>query len=434
MADGPHIEDFVVELIGIGINGIIATAIYSLYNVTNSAIRGLKNAPSIDISKDGDLASLIKEHEESGVNADGETCLPYAVIRGNVVPVDKSLQPSATASPAEVVSTNNAKPLVASATSPIQQQQGVVRTYELIEHKTSLSRAGFWFDSKRVIHEYKNDVPFCLVAPALEQKLAGLPQTGSGSLRQSLLSPSSVEVSGWSSASRIHMDVVRDEFKETSGGIGDHIVGFFQGDRQKGIQTTECMLINGTTLTAVGELAVSNDDGKVRIQPPSNGRHYYLVKDTLKELTKDLESDSRILRILFYTFGGITTAFLVYAGYKFYKKRQAYQAATRNRRTLEDIVAERANREPQDADPEEAAAAAGEVPAAAPPAVEGAAAAAVEISCVVCLNQRREVILFECGHVCVCANCAMELMAANDRRKCPVCRTFIANVAPAYIP
>ena len=52
-------------------------------------------------------------------------------------------------------------------------------------------------------------------------------------------------------------------------------------------------------------------------------------------------------------------------------------------------------------------------------------------SCVVCLGQQREVILLDCGHVCVCADCATEIM--RTRPLCPVCRASIARVAPAFI-
>ena len=52
-------------------------------------------------------------------------------------------------------------------------------------------------------------------------------------------------------------------------------------------------------------------------------------------------------------------------------------------------------------------------------------------TCVVCLSEQREVILMNCGHVCVCAGCAMEIMAS--RPNCPICRANIVQVAPAYI-
>ena len=57
------------------------------------------------------------------------------------------------------------------------------------------------------------------------------------------------------------------------------------GDMQKGVETTELMLTTGTNLTAVGEL-VSGPDG-VKIQPPSDGRPFYLVRNSLSSLIKE---------------------------------------------------------------------------------------------------------------------------------------------------
>jgi len=48
--------------------------------------------------------------------------------------------------------------------------------------------------------------------------------------------------------------------------------------------------------------------------------------------------------------------------------------------------------------------------------------------CTVCLVNPREVILMNCGHVCVCADCALQL-----RGKCPVCRSRIVYTHKAYI-
>ena len=92
-----------------------------------------------------------------------------------------------------------------------------------------------------------------------------------------------------------------------------------------------------------------------------------------------------------------------YAGWKYYKKWKVYRSAQRSREALQQIVQERSDDGP--------------VP-------EGQ-------SCVVCLSQQREVILLDCGHVCVCADCATEIM--RTRPQCPVCRSSIDRVAPAFI-
>ena len=82
----------------------------------------------------------------------------------------------------------------------------------------------------------------------------------------------------WSEAARLDLDVTKDTFEASPNAITDHLLGWFVGDRPKGVQATEQMLLNGTTLTAIGELAISKDTGELRIQCPSNGQNYYLIK------------------------------------------------------------------------------------------------------------------------------------------------------------
>ena len=94
-----------------------------------------------------------------------------------------------------------------------------------------------------------------------------------------------------------------------------------------------------------------------------------------------------------------------YAGWKYYKKWQVYHYHARNRNTLNNIIRDRDQR----------------------PRVELPEGQ----NCVVCLDQAREVILLDCGHVCVCADCATELM--RTRPICPVCRSSIDRVAQAFI-
>lgn len=48
--------------------------------------------------------------------------------------------------------------------------------------------------------------------------------------------------------------------------------------------------------------------------------------------------------------------------------------------------------------------------------------------CTICLLNPREVILLNCGHVCVCADCCLKL-----NQKCPVCRSTIISTHPAFI-
>lgn len=51
-------------------------------------------------------------------------------------------------------------------------------------------------------------------------------------------------------------------------------------------------------------------------------------------------------------------------------------------------------------------------------------------NCVICLSNPRELILFDCGHVCLCMDCLEKLSFPN----CPVCRQSYRDFAPCYLP
>lgn len=48
------------------------------------------------------------------------------------------------------------------------------------------------------------------------------------------------------------MDVISDKFEPMSPGVIDHVWGFFSGVRQRGLQTMEEMLRDGSYITAIG--------------------------------------------------------------------------------------------------------------------------------------------------------------------------------------
>jgi len=108
-----------------------------------------------------------------------------------------------------------------------------------------LSRSGFWYDSRRTIQEYSNHVPFSI---------------GKGL----------AEVSDWSEATELDLDVTYDKFEPAGSSWSDHLWGWATGDRQRGVQSTEKMLVNGADMTVIGELVLNPEDGLVKLQTPSN--------------------------------------------------------------------------------------------------------------------------------------------------------------------
>lgn len=147
----------------------------------------------------------------------------------------------------------------------------------------------------------------------------------------------------------------------------------------------------------------------IRLQPPSDGRPYYLVKNSLASLIKEIESSRTIFKVFLGIFGGVGACISGAALWKYYKKVQAEKEARVNQDRLDSIRADRVNR----------------------PARENGDNIPESIQCVVCLGAEREVILLDCGHVCVCADCADELIRASH--SCPVCRACIVRVMPAYV-
>ena len=91
------------------------------------------------------MAAAISSHPSSLPSSTSTTTstLPYAVIRGEVAPLGKT---------------------VTSAYAP-GLIQGVIQKVVFTEHKRNMSRTGLWVDSQRVIHSFTNSAPFCLTAP-----------------------------------------------------------------------------------------------------------------------------------------------------------------------------------------------------------------------------------------------------------------------------
>lgn len=91
------------------------------------------------------------------------------------------------------------------------------------------------------------------------------------------------------------MDVISDKFEPMQPGVIDHVWGFFSGVRQRGLQTMEEMLRDGTYITAIGELS-QGQGGQLKIQPPRDGLPLYLTTATKTNILKRLASSRDLLR------------------------------------------------------------------------------------------------------------------------------------------
>jgi len=360
----PDVKDFVPELVCLGFDALICAGIYTAYKTTSNIIQNLSEAPEIVINRD--LKSQIVNSSAAQVVEEGRVRIPYAVVKGEVSPLGRT---------------------VASAYTP-EITNGVIQKVVFTEHKRNLSRTGFWIDSERILHQFTNDAPFSLVEP----------QSSSLSL-----SRPSVEVVDWSDAVRIDLDTVYDKFEAGSTSLGSHLMGWVQGDMHKGTQITESMLLKGANITAVGEVILSPEG--VKIIPPTDNSCYFLTKSSLSSLIKEYESGRLFCKVILGVFAGLGLGLMAFSLYKYNQKKRIEQANQSSQDTINTIRSERSNREERDV-PE-------------------------NLQCVVCLGNEREVIILNCGHVCVCADCGSELLRLSQ--PCPVCRGDIHSVLPAYV-
>ena len=53
-----------------------------------------------------------------------------------------------------------------------------------------------------------------------------------------------------------------------------------------------------------------------------------------------------------------------------------------------------------------------------------------DAQCLVCLEKSADCVLYQCGHLCVCHGCGMELKQRGCH--CPVCRAPIRDIIRTY--
>lgn len=133
------------------------------------------------------------------------------------------------------------------------------------------------------------------------------------------------------------MDVISDVFSPTVPSVMDHIWGFFAGIRQRGVQSTEKMLREGTTITGIGELVYSNNGNVLRLQPPSNGAPFYLTSMPVTSLIKKLngsKSNYRLLCVLFGTIGLVIGGLIIR---KYWRYKDRILEETKRKELLDDL-------------------------------------------------------------------------------------------------
>ncbi|EDV96805.1 mitochondrial E3 ubiquitin protein ligase 1 [Drosophila grimshawi] len=336
--------DFIHESVALGVDLLILGLCVREYASYKNTVKVLKAAPQYNI--DGELKNIVaRQHDKK---------IPYAVIRGTVTPIGVPLR-----------------------SSFVPTVSGVLQIVKLHEHRVMRAFAGFWAEQRKLLHESTNEMPFELCNQ----------QHG-------------VEIVDAISAAVLDVDVVYDNYESTSLSFFDHVFGFFTGVRQKGLQTTEQVLRDGSFLTAIGELEM--DGQTLRMQPSKQGPLFLTTatKSTLIKRFEDAKSSTLFKIILCSSVSIVLVGLIVRKVYR--KKRQEREEAKIRTRLESERRERRARSRPHTLTQDQL--------------------------CVVCSTNPKEIILLPCGHVCLCEDCAQKIDVT-----CPVCRSKIGSKAAAFI-
>ncbi|XP_030764185.1 mitochondrial E3 ubiquitin protein ligase 1-like [Sitophilus oryzae] len=339
--------DIFVESVALGIDAIILIACMRQYYKKKNDLTMIASAPVINL--DTNLKKVVKSNPEQK--------LPYVVLRGTVKALGKP-----------IISTHN------------PNVSGVIQSLKIKEHVVKRSSTGFWADSERTIQEIQNVMPF-----ALESK---------GII---------VEVREPLAGEYLDMDIISDSFHPTTPTVFDHIWGFFAGIKQKGVQSTEKMLKEGTLLTGVGELVY--DDKSLKLQPPATDNcPYYLTTMPIMTLLKKIDNSKHKYSMLCYIFSAVGTVLAALIIRKYFNHKKQLKMDEERKNQMDE---ERKNRRRL---------------------IRNVESLSDNQICVVCKSNPIEMIILPCGHVCLCEDCADDITDL-----CPICRRNIEMKSVAYV-
>jgi E3 ubiquitin-protein ligase MUL1 len=189
-----------------------------------------------------------------------------------------------------------------------------------------------------------------------------------------------------------------------------------------GIETTEKMLKTGTYLYGYGRLEKNSINNGLMLKKPSTNTSYLfiLTKKNRQELIDSIQFDKKALKYALIIFGSIGITVGSYVLYKLYKqakerkKRENEQKSIREQR----LRMERARREENSVTNNS-----GDSSQTNRHAQDGT-------TCVLCLQNPREIVLLECGHICLCIDCLGRLQNSS----CPICRQNYTSYARCFLP
>ncbi|KAJ6644431.1 Mitochondrial E3 ubiquitin protein ligase 1 [Pseudolycoriella hygida] len=336
--------DYLHELLALGVDGIILGLCLKEYLSYKKTLDVLKVAKQYPI--DENLINTVKQSKDGKIG--------YGIIRGTVKPIGQPIQ---------------------SIMSP--SVTGVLQVVKLSEHRITRGFAGFWTEQRKLIHVSSNEVPFTI---------------SNGNV--------GVEIVDGLGAELLDLDVVYDNYEPSTLSFFDHIFGFFSGMRQRGLQTTEEVLRDGSFITAVGEIDL--DGNSLRLQSSKTGP-MLLTTATKNTLVKKLQEAKSSMMFKVIMCSTISAVLIGVIARKFYLKKKE----ERHQRSIQEALehsrrARRARSRPTGISERD--------------------------MCVVCVSNPKEVICLPCGHVCLCEDCALQI-----KDFCPICRAKIESKTAAFV-
>lgn len=249
-----------------------------------------------------------------------------------------------------------------------QPMKGVILNTTISEHKHEWSNASkSWYDSSRQVGSIVRDIPFGVASGRVY-----------------------IAVKEWKAAKYFVIPTVSSRFDPIERSITASLVDYAAGSQVKGYTTEERLLQVGSPLVVIGEVLMTHD-GKLLIRPPFDLTHpYVLTADSLDNFIVELSSSISGWRWSTWLLAILASGFLGWGAYLYYsahpEKFSWFKTPTGSAVPLPDGTA-----------------------------------------CVVCMEQPRAVALLDCGHVCVCSECALRLST------CPVCRQHIVRTVRTFV-
>ncbi|KAK2727209.1 hypothetical protein QYM36_007891 [Artemia franciscana] len=335
-----YISQYSMELIALAVDAVLVGISCHYYLKARTTLDHIQTAIPLDLNTAKDIKNLVSSSPTSSI--------PYATFKGTVSAVHEPIR------------------------SHHSDLKGVIQLSALIEHRTSQLGSGLWVDRTQTLHSVSNSIPWSLKG-----------------------TNATVEVTDSLLADILHLQTITDKFTPNNYSLGGALASWIAGERVKGIQESERMLLEGTPVTAYGEV-VTKDEALI-LQPPSNGKPFILSTMSPLQLIRLFEQQQTRGKLLTIVTSSIGIAIIFYIAWKAVKKNRE---KNRLRQLHESVIRDRGSVETTREDQ----------------------------LCVVCLTNPKEVILLPCGHVCTCLDCGIRI-----RESCPVCRARVSDMSRAFI-